>query len=413
MYRSAVGVLMAALSVVPAVAADSRDRDLAEHLNKPYIELFDLSDDTPFPSSEIKSLRSRLEQERKQAVETCEGAIEALEKQLEAARDNLKAINETPAAAKNRSDLHQEITALETSLQEKRTELRDAVPAAFDNRLAKLKVIEEWPERRAELEKLIEDNKAHLRKFGDVQDIGYRAVAEGQEEDVELGGQTFRSLRASGLMPDAVPDLEIQNYLQRLAGLLAESSDLKIPLHMAVLDSPEVKAMSLPGGFLFVHAGLLEKVETESQLAAVISHEIAKIAARHGHRATKRSTLSKFTIQAAKLAVGLFTGGVGSAAVQYGLTYGFQGLGVLKGDTAGAESESNEAEADQLGVQYAWKAGFDPKGSISFLDAMSETYPSTSKRLLNLFSEIHLLPRQRNLRVDSADFQQMKTRLGQ
>ncbi|MBI3951033.1 MAG: M48 family metalloprotease [Acidobacteria bacterium] len=204
-----------------------------------------------------------------------------------------------------------------------------------------------------------------------MEDIGFRDSvfdAKGQEKDIKLGQESIREMKAYGLMPPELEDDQVKTYVTQLAQSIAANSDLKVPLHVTVLQSDEVNAFALPGGYLFVNTGLIQEADTESQLAGVLAHEIAHAAARHGHRLMTRATIANIIYQAAELAAAIFTGGVATIGTYYALQYGFYGLGLILNLALLGVSREYEAEADQLGVQYMWKAGYDPKGFINFFD---------------------------------------------
>jgi predicted Zn-dependent protease len=171
----------------------------------------------------------------------------------------------------------------------------------------------------------------------------------------------------TGLLPPELDNPEIKKYVNNLAQKIAKHSDLRVPLNLTLLNSKEINAFALPGGFLFVQRGLLEAVEDEAQLAGVIAHEIAHVTGRHGYKLMKRATIASIIYQAAQVAAVILTGGAATLGTYYALQYGFYGLGlVLSLDLLGVSREF-ELEADQLGVQYAWNAGYDPSGFIRFL----------------------------------------------
>ena len=180
---------------------------------------------------------------------------------------------------------------------------------AFDNKLAKLDLIEDWPSRRAEIDRILESGEARKRRFGDVEDIGIRVLREGQEKDIKVGKEAMRDMRSSGLMPPEVDDEELTAYVSELAKNIADHSDLQVPLHLTVLASEEINAFALPGGYLFVNTGLIEKADTESELAGVLAHEIAHVTARHGARLMKKANIFNVLFQAAQVAAMVFTGG--------------------------------------------------------------------------------------------------------
>jgi predicted Zn-dependent protease len=229
-------------------------------------------------------------------------------------------------------------------------------------------------------------------------------------------------MKASGMMPAEIQDAGVQRYVEHLARRIASHSDLRIPISVTVLESNDIDAMGLPGGFLYVTSGLLRACESEDQLAGVLAREIAHIAARHGAQHSKRSLISKILVPAARVATGVFTGGTVNAGTYYGLNYGFQGLQSIVDRTLIGSGNAAQKEADQLGIQYAWNAGFDPKGFIQFLDSLSkqreysrseswfQLKPSLDARLMDAFTEIQFLPVRDRSNSNSADFQSVLKR---
>jgi hypothetical protein len=401
---------------------------LQEQLDRPYVALLEPTSFAKYSQDELKSLRSAIEQERDQQIEACKKEEERLRGELDAARKQLKELNksssrDTRSMAGRRADIHIQIAAFEHTLRNKKMEREHIIPAAFEIKLAKLRLVEHWPERHEEIARSIEEGRARERKHGDIDDIGYRKIVKDQEKDVAAGEQAVRQMTSSGLMPREVQAADVQQYVQRLAGKIAENSDLKVPLHVTVVDSSEIYAIAVPGGFLFVSSGLILAAGTEAEFAGVLSHEIARIAARHGTRASQRSVISKMFVPAAQVATGLFTGGVTNAGAYYGMNYGFQGLNMLVDRALVGASGKYQKEADQLGIQYAWKAGFDSKGFIAFLDSIAQakqytktasffrTTPKLGERLVDAFSEIEYLPAKEGYIVDSAEFRKAKERL--
>jgi predicted Zn-dependent protease len=191
-------------------------------------------------------------------------------------------------------------------------------------------------------------------------------------------------------------------------------------LKVTVLNSEEINAFTLPGGFLYINTGLIEKADNESEFVGVIAHELAHVTARHGHRLMKRATVASIIYQTAQVAAVIFTGGVVGIGTYYALQYGFFGLGLLLDLTLLGVSREFEAEADQLGVQYAWRAGYDPKGFITLFDKMASekgyvksasffrTHPPFFDRIVATISEIEYLPKGQELQVDSTVFQRTK-----
>lgn len=298
-----------------------------------------------------------------------------------------------------------------------------AIPVAYENKRAKLELIEKWPRELAEIKREIAAGKHHERRFGDVLDIGFRKIAPGQQEDVKRGQEAIDQMKRSGLMPPEIENEAVQDYLQDLAEKIARHSDLQVPAKVAALNSREINAFALPGGFLFIQRGLLEAAEDESQLVGVLAHEIAHAAGRHGHKLMKKATISSIIYQVAQVAALVLTGGAASIGTYYALQYGFYGLGlVLSLDLLGVSREF-ELEADQLGVQYAWNAGYDPSGFIRFFDKMAttegyvnglswfRTHPPFYQRMVHSQREIMYLPEKKDLILNSPAFEEMKKEL--
>jgi predicted Zn-dependent protease len=153
----------------------------------------------------------------------------------------------------------------------------------------------------------------------------------------------------------------------------------------------------------------------------VMAHEIAHDAARHGARLMKRANITNLLFQAAQIGTGVFLGPV-SPGLFYAVQYGFYGLGMVLNLSLLGVSRDFESEADQLGAQYAWKAGYDPRGFITFFDKMASeegyvrsasffrTHPPFLERIISTFSEITYLPDNPNLVTDSSRFDDAKRR---
>jgi len=413
---------------VHAIAQEPNQLTGEEQLGRPYVALFDTFG-LPSSPRDVKLLRPTIEGEKKQEVANCGQEQERVHSQIESVRRGLKVLNDTaprdtaPMEA-SRESLHRNITALEQALRDKKRECEHTIPATYELKLAKVRLLERWPKRREETIRKLEEGRARQRKHGDVDDIGYRKLVEDQEKDVILGQQAVRQLTSSKITPAEIQDSTARQYIQDIASNIARNSDLRIPVHTTLLDSPAVSAIGLPGGFLLVTSGLLLATQTEAELAGVLSQQIAHIAARHATRTSKRSIIAKMFVPAAEVGTGLFTGGVSNAGVYYGMNYAFQGMGVLVDRGLVSSNSDAQREADQLGIQYAWKAGFDPKGFVAFLDSIAKTSefsktegfvmtkPSLDERLLDSFTEIQYLPAKETYRPDSPEFRRAKEAVG-
>jgi Zn-dependent protease with chaperone function len=293
-----------------------------------------------------------------------------------------------------------------------------AIPVAYENRQAKLQLIEHWPSEYRQIQQELASGAYRNRRWANVKDIGYRVVQEGQKDDIETGLKAIQELRRTAAIPPEIENSDVTNYVQKVADNIGRHSDLQVPIHVTVLNSKEINAFALPGGFLYVQRGLLEAAHNESELAGVISHEIAHDAARHGHRLMKKANVANVFLQAARIA-----GAIAGGPWYYGLGYGSMGLGLAMNLNLLGKSREFELEADQLGIQYSWAAGYDPDGFLNFFDRMASqkgyvrstswfrTHPAFYERMVNAKKEITFLPPSERSIVDKEDFEKMQLAL--
>lgn len=421
-------VLSFALPALPAQAVPQSENPLENLVQTPYVELFERASELRISAVILDRYRKQLEEEKEREKEKLERQKETIENRIERSRDQLKKLNRgTPGAPdteKRRHTVHCRIQELEKQLADIKIALQQGVNIAYDNKLAKLDVLERWPARFAQLQQLTAAERATERKFGNFRDIGFRGEPfNDQADDIDDGQEAIRELERNGLLPPEVEDQRIQDYVQKLGRRIASNSDLTVPLHIKVLKSREINAFALPGGFLFVNTGLIEKAEKESELAGVLAHEIAHVAARHSKRLRTRATIASIIFQAAQVAALIFTGGVVGIGTYYALQYGFYGLGLLLSLELLGVSRDYEIEADILGTQYLWKAGHNTRGFISFFDKMAQekgyvtglswfrTHPPFYERMESTFEEITLLPKQEAVVDDTSEFHQIKERV--
>ena len=254
-------------------------------------------------------------------------------------------------------------------------------------------------------------------KKKDPEQIGNRDVGKGInmysiEKEIGMGKQYADEIQRQAKLID---DPVVTEYVNRLGQNLVRNSDVKVPVTIKVIDSEEVNAFALPGGFFFVNTGLVMKARTESELAGVMAHEIAHIAARHGTRQATRGQIANLaTIPL------IFMGG---GWAMYGLR---QGASVLIPIGFLSFSRGFEEEADMLGLQYLYKAGYDPGGFVDFFEELQSlekkkpgtmgkvfsTHPLTDDRIKNAQKNI-----QENLEakpeyvVTTSEFNDVKNRL--
>jgi len=171
-----------------------------------------------------------------------------------------------------------------------------------------------------------------------------------------------------------IDDSIIAEYVNRVGQNLVRNSDTKVPVTIKVLDSEDVNAMALPGGFFFVNSGLILKAESESELAGVMAHEIAHIAARHGTRqATRGQIVNLATIPL------IFMGGWTGYGIRQATSI-LVPLGFL------SFSRGFESEADMLGLQYLYKAGYDPTSFVDFFEKIQSDEKKKPGTMAKVFS---------------------------
>jgi len=417
-----------ALSLALLIPASS-DNELSSFspedlLHQPFVVLMELQNLEEIPTSELRAMRSRIEEERDRKISEVRQREDDWKKKLAVHRNELEALNklgsrDTPAAARKRSGLHVEIAALERCIHDATVERERTIPATYEMQLTKLWLAEHWPSRRTEIQQRIEEGQSRSRRHGDAEDIGYRRLVKNPEQDIPAGEQAARQMLSNGWLPFELQDDDVQSYVRTIAARIAANSDLKVPLRVTVLNSAELKALALPGGYLYVTSGVIRAAQTESELAGVLSREVARIAARHATRSSKVSLVSKLFVPVTQIAAGVFTGGSVSPAAAYGIGYGIEGLSGVLQHVLNGTNEKFQTEADQLGIQYAWKAGYDPRGFVAFLDSISGSKnnnflsdePQLQERLLKSFTEIQYLPPQKDPEPDTGEFDRIRNRV--
>jgi len=231
------------------------------------------------------------------------------------------------------------------------------------------------------------------------------------ETEIRMGKQYAMQVEQSVKM---VQDPVVNEYVNRIGQNLVRNSDAQVPFTIKVIDSDEVNAFALPGGFFYVNSGLLLAADEEAELAGVMAHEIAHVAARHGTRQMTR--LQWANIGTIPL---IFIGG----GIGYGI-YEAAGLGLPL--TFMKFQRNFEAEADYLGLQYMYKTGYDPQAFISFFEKIQAkekkkpgtlakafaSHPQTPDRIEKSQQEIAtILPAKAQYIVSTSEFDDVKGRL--
>jgi len=252
----------------------------------------------------------------------------------------------------------------------------------------------------------------------DVEAIGNRKVSCHMnwfsiEKEIGLGKQLAQEVERSSKMID---DPVVTEYVNRVGQNLVRNSDAKVPFTIKVIDSDEVNAFALPGGFFYVNSGLILRSQEESELAGVMAHEISHVTARHGTcQATKGELMQLASIPAMIFIPYTWAG--------YAM---YQGLNMAIPLTFLKFSRDAEREADFLGIQYMYKAGYDPNSYVTFFERIQadekrrpgtipkafSTHPPTPERIENTQKEIaRILPARQEYIVTTSEFDQVKGRL--
>jgi predicted Zn-dependent protease len=229
------------------------------------------------------------------------------------------------------------------------------------------------------------------KKKKDPEEIGNRDVGKGMnfyslEKEIALGKQLAQEVERQAKVID---DPIIAEYVSRVGQNLVRNSDAKVPFTIKVLDSEEVNAFALPGGFFFVNTGLILKAESEAELAGVMAHEIAHVAARHGTRQATRGEVANI----ASIAL-IFVGGWTGYAIRQGA-----GIAIPMGFLT--FSRGFEREADYLGLQYMYKAGYDPNAFVDFFEKIQ----SLEKRKPGSISKVFSTHPMTDTRIQAAQHQ--------
>jgi beta-barrel assembly-enhancing protease len=252
----------------------------------------------------------------------------------------------------------------------------------------------------------------------DVDAIGNRNPGKGLdfyslEKEIALGKQLAQEVeRSSKLIDDPV----VTEYVNRVGQNLVRNSDARVPFTIKVIDSDVVNAFALPGGFFYVNSGLILRADEEAELAGVMAHEMSHVICRHGTKQATKADIMQ----------------IGAMAAMIFVPYGWAGYGIYQGMNLAIPltflkfSRDAERQADFLGIQYMYKAGYDPNAYVTFFERIQadekrrpgtvskvfSTHPPTPDRIEAAQKEIaRILPERDDYIVTTSEFDAVKARL--
>jgi predicted Zn-dependent protease len=235
-------------------------------------------------------------------------------------------------------------------------------------------------------------------------------------QDVEVGQNVSEDVNKQ--IP-LIRDLQVTGYVSNLGKRLAriapnQSGEVKYAWTFNVVNSPEINAFALPGGFIYVNRGAIEAAQNEAQIAGVLAHEEGHVVMRHGTHQASEMMLAQAPLS---LLAGLLgqSSSLASQLAQVGLTFGVNSI-LLR------NSRSAESQADEVGTYILYHAGYDPYGMAQFFGIIQQKYPQRTiqffsdhpnpgNRIRNVDEEIPKLGQKKVWKTDSPEFQAVKQRL--
>ena len=256
-----------------------------------------------------------------------------------------------------------------------------------------------------------EDKKKDPGQIGN-RDVGKGVNFYSLEKEIALGRQMAQEVQREAKIND---DPILSEYVNRVGQNLVRNSDAKVPFSFKVIEADDLNAFALPGGYVFVNTGLIVMAEEEDEFAGAVAHEIAHVAARHMTRQATKSQIANI----ATVPLSVLLGGWAGVAAR-------QAAGLAIPMTFLSFSRKDESEADYLGLQYMYAAGYDPNGAISIfekLEALSRrkpgavsrlfsTHPMDGDRIRNAEKEIQeILPGRKEYVVSTSEYHDVRARL--
>ena len=237
------------------------------------------------------------------------------------------------------------------------------------------------------------------------------SMSGGVDKEVSQGRQLAAQVDREAKFVD---DPIITEYINRVGQNVVLHSDAKIPFTIKVIDSDEVNAFALPGGFFYVNKGLILAADNEAEVAGVMAHEIAHVAARHAMENQAKSTVAQGLLTVGSIFLGGLGGMLINQAAQFGALLGFMKF-----------NRSAESEADMLGVQYLYAAGYDPNAMSTMFEKLSAKNKKKPGTISKLFSShpqsvdrmeasrvlVARFPEKDEYVLSTSEFQRVKARL--
>ena len=254
-----------------------------------------------------------------------------------------------------------------------------------------------------------QEAKYDITRIGD-RGVGNKLNFYSIEKEQALGRELAQQVEQQARL---INDPVITEYVNRIGQNLVRHSDAKVPFTIKVVDDEQVNAFALPGGFFYVNTGVLLAADSEAELAGVMAHEIAHVAARHATRnATKQDIWNIASIPL------IFVGGPVGAAIR-------QASGIMVPMSFLKFSRDSEREADFLGLEYEYAAGYDPTAFVDFCEKLEaqdkhrsgliarafSTHPMNDDRIRRAEAELEMLPSRDDYILTTSEFDQVKARI--
>jgi hypothetical protein len=288
-----------------------------------------------------------------------------------------------------------------------------AQPSENKAKKEKSKKAEKQPEPSAGRALSVKEDPAQIgkRKINNGADKLFGWLGGSQEKEMAIGRQLALQVEQQVKL---VEDPMVTEYVNRVGQNVVLHSDAKVPFTIKVIDSDEVNAFALPGGFFFVNKGLLLAADNEAELAGVMAHEIAHVAARHAMENQGKGTLINY----GALAGIIFGGPILSPILQ-------NGGGLMAGLASLKFSRGAENEADSLGVQYLYASGYDPRAMSTMFEKLAAKNKKMPSSLSKLFSShpqsmerrdsslalVARFPEKEEYVISTSEFQRVKSHL--